>query len=206
VTSAATLLSTAVAAAVLWAPGCAHHQRSLQEEPPPAPAAPPHTCAALPLESPLRALESKQILGGCPGGVHLRPGTYVEANVLFTCSASPTPMIILRGHGQTPFHVPADSDRRRFAYRVVEVARGLVYDVAPYGSSAVPAPPCTASERGLMMSVSDYDDVDVVVEQLRRWIHANDLEIELVILLAPRPGGPPKRLMEPLSEPSTVRH
>jgi hypothetical protein len=198
--SAATLLLTTVAAASLVAPGCAHHdehdvvlQRRLQEGRS-GPAPPAHNCAALPVDSPLRALESKEILDGCPGTVQLRPGTYVEADVLFTCSASPDPMIILRGHGQTPLRVPADTDRRRFAYRLVEVARGLVHDVALYGAGVAPAPTCTASERGLMMSVSDYDDVDVVVEQLRRWIHANDLDIEVVILLVPPSERPPMRL------------
>jgi hypothetical protein len=119
VASAATLFLTAVAAASLVAPGCAHHDqhdvlpRGLQEERPgPASPSPAHPCAALPVDSALRALESKEILGGCPGNVQLRPGTYVEADVLFTCSASPAPMIILRGHGHTPFRAPADTAPR----------------------------------------------------------------------------------------------
>jgi hypothetical protein len=111
-------------------------------------------------------------------------------------------MIILRASGHTPFRPPPDADRRSFARRLVDVAHGLVYGVAPYGPCAAAAPPCTESGRGLVMSVADYDDVDVVVEQLRRWIHANDLEIELVILLARPPDrGPPTRVMEPLSDP-----
>jgi hypothetical protein len=173
VTGAATTFSTAVATASLLALGCAHR------------APEPHGPSAL---------KSNVDLDGCLEDVHLRPGTYADAEVLFTCPASPTPMIILRGRGHTPYRPPDHAlDRVRFKRVLPEAEEGLVHDLAYYGPGYAAAPPCTTEGRGLVMWIYGYLYVDRLVDGLRKWIQANDLDVELVILFTPEPpwSGPP---------------
>ncbi|HEY4394842.1 MAG TPA: hypothetical protein VGP64_12305 [Polyangia bacterium] len=189
---ATTRLSTVLAAASLLGLGCAHRA-------PFNPGGPysfvdrPHPCAAAPPAA-LDALRSKAELDGCLEDVHLRAGTSPEAEILFTCPASVTPMIILHGRGHTRYRPPDNAlDRQRLARELPEPARDRVHDLAYYGPGYAGAPPCTTAGRGLVMSIHGYEEVDGVVDRLRAWIQADDLDIELTILLTPAPAdrGPP---------------
>jgi hypothetical protein len=197
------VVSLTVAAASLPALGCTHKPVTEPSEPyifiqrrRPAPRPNPLACPAVPRDSPLFALvDGDENHNGCAADVQLRPGTYQDADVLFTCPASSIPMIVLHGHGHTPYRTPEGPDeRRRFQERLAVATRGLAHPISHYrlGPNGAAAPPCTTTDRGVLMSIYDYDDVDDVVEGLRRWIRANDLNIELVVIIQRVPPEPPK--------------
>jgi hypothetical protein len=186
---ATTRFWTVLATASLLALGCAHR----------APDDPggandfvnrSHPCAAVP-PAELAALKSPADLDGCLEDVGLRAGTYPDAEVLFSCPASPTPMIILRGHGHAPYRPPDNAlDRQRLTRELPERARDHAHDVAYYGPGYAAAPPCTTAGRGLVMSFYGYLALDTFVDGIRQWIQAHDLDVELVIFLVPRPPPP----------------
>ena len=152
------------------------------EMPPPVP---PHHCPALADDSPLRALESKEILEGCPSDVQLRPGDYGNYSVLFTCPSALHPTIVLDGHGATVFPKPVDINHQ-YDQQVIELAEvagaGQYLDWTHYfGRPNGEVPPCATRPYGMALAVSDYTKIDRVVEGLVRFILHDDLDVEFVI-------------------------
>jgi len=181
----------AVAASVL-ALGCSHFRAPDDNRGPYTFANRTHPCAGVPPTSPLAPLQSKAIDSGCIEDVRLRPGPTPEADVRFSCPASPTPMIILRGHGHTPYRPEADPHEARRVYDATLTLSPAftVHDVSFYGPRDAAPPPCTTEARGLTMSIYGYDVIDRTVDGLRKWIQKHDLDVELVIWLVPEPPPP----------------
>jgi hypothetical protein len=139
-------------------------------------------------------------MDGCPSDVALRPGSSSEVEVLFTCPASPAPLIILRGHGQTPFRKPAGVVDQGFLTDALDAATARsIHQIALYGPGDGLPPYCAADRSGLVVSVYDYAHVDEAVDGLRRWMQTNDLAVELVVRLVPDPD-PGIIYMLPISE------
>ncbi len=158
----------------------------------PLPPRHPQTCPALPSDSPLNALASKAPLDGCRNHVQLRPGRTPDADVLFTCPGSKVPVIVLHGRGKITFRRPTDpDDQQRLRNDLVRATRGLVDAAGFYDREqtpkvrSLPPPPCGTYASGAVMSIHDYDSIDEAVAGLRRWIQANDLDIELVLRIVP---------------------
>ena len=152
------------------------------EMPPPVP---PHHCPALANDSPLRALESKEILDGCPSDVELRPGDHGNYSVLFTCPGALHPMIVLDGHGATVFPKPVDINHR-FDQQVIElgkVTRAGQYLDSYYYFGRANVPPCATRPSGMALAVSDYTKIDQVIDGLVRFIQDDDLDVEFVIFV-----------------------
>jgi hypothetical protein len=193
--------SAIFAVASLVAVGCAHKRPrdaddyaglSCQKAPPPR----LHACPALASDSPLHLLESKTPVDGCPSHVRPRPGARPEADVLFTCPASPDPMIILRGHGHRPLQTPTDPEGfRRFWDDITQVSLRSVHlpthysphpgPSRPRATHLAPMPPCATRPSGFVALIFDYRDVDSAVYGLLDWIRRNDLDADVVLRIVP---------------------
>jgi len=154
------------------------------------PPVPPHHCPVLANDSPLRALESKEVLEGCPSDVQLRPGDYGNYSVLFTCPGALHPMIVVDGHGATVFPKPVDINHQ-YDQQVIELEKvrtaGQYFDSTYYfGRPSGQVPPCATRPYGMALAVSDYTKIDQAVEGLVRFILHDDLDVEFVIFVRPK--------------------
>jgi hypothetical protein len=157
---------------------------------------PPHACPPLTPDSPLRPLQSKLTVDGCPADVHLRPGQRPEAEILFSCPAARQPTIVLRGHGHFPLRRPPTREALdRFWEDIDRASQHLAHRPRDYAAHPdlprlealhpAPPPPCAIRESGFSARLYSYLDVDPAVDGLMKWIRQNDVDGDVVLSIVP---------------------
>ncbi len=158
------------------------HYDPLAPETQPAPMPSPHHCPGVARTSPLRHLQTKELMWGCPTDVHIRPGRYRRYEIAFTCSSSPSPLVIVRSRGRVPFPKPFASveAEAEAIWEVIRASGGYGIYFGPEANRPSP-PPCATHTKGMMIQTADYREVDRIVKGLVRWIVHNNLDTEMVI-------------------------
>jgi hypothetical protein len=139
-------------------------------------------------------LGGKRGVSGCPGDIHVRPGTFEGYEVSFGCPnyENSDSVILVRGLGKKGFRqlrttspTGEEIEEKEFWRHTGSGIRKIAEVSSIHRDSKAHA--CRGTGWAIELQIHDFRDVDQVVRSLGLWLARMDLGGEIILLLEPLP-------------------